>query len=226
MLDRRGLTTGWQALTTAGGTIAVADLTSWRHLHKIDTAALTALHNISKACGLIAEDAPDPMTDVVGAAIRSIGRCLPFYDPELRDLPHKMGAKTESPIEEAMFIALMRVGPSHLINFEFDPENRDFEPSEKLSFVLRCQVPLGSFRPDFFIVASKGGDALCRLIVECDGYAFHDANDEQRHRDKKRDDIFRSAGFDVLRFTGSQIYHDAYGCAERVANHLIGACMA
>lgn len=54
-----------------------------------------------------------------------------------------------------------------------------------------------------------------QLIVECDGYAYHHTK-EDRERDTKRDATFAMLGWQVLRFTGTQINKDPLGCALKV----------
>lgn len=52
------------------------------------------------------------------------------------------------------------------------------------------------------------------LIIECDGYEFHNANKEQVAKDNERDYALKMAGYDVIRFSGSQIYRNPLKCAE------------
>ena len=76
----------------------------------------------------------------------------------------------------------------------------------------REQVPIGRHRVDFLISkTSQPG----KLIVECDGAAFHDPE-----LDARRDEVLRAQGYEILRFTGSQIYREAAECAKRVAQAL------
>ena len=56
------------------------------------------------------------------------------------------------------------------------------------------------------------------LIIECDGHDFHEKTKQQATRDKRRDRILQSLGYKVFRFTGSEIYNDAMGCAFEVIN--------
>jgi hypothetical protein len=54
------------------------------------------------------------------------------------------------------------------------------------------------------------------IIIECDGHDFHERTKAQAARDKKRDRILQSIGYNVFRFTGSEIYNDAITCAYEV----------
>lgn len=66
----------------------------------------------------------------------------------------------------------------------------------------------------------RGGGAPVvwrRLIVECDGHEFHERTKEQAARDRSRDRAATLSNYDILRFTGSQIWNDPWGCAGEVA---------
>jgi very-short-patch-repair endonuclease len=53
------------------------------------------------------------------------------------------------------------------------------------------------------------------IFIECDGSEFHTRPD-QIAKDKVRDIHIRRAGIKLFRFTGSEIYRNAEGCALRV----------
>lgn len=56
------------------------------------------------------------------------------------------------------------------------------------------------------------------IIVECDGHDFHDRTKEQAQHDKARDRHLTSRGYTVLRFTGSELWHDPLKCAQQVSS--------
>lgn len=78
------------------------------------------------------------------------------------------------------------------------------------SVTLTTQAPIGPYRADILIE-----DGERRLVVECDGKAFHNSR-EQVERDKRRDRYCASHGYSVMRFTGSEIQKDCRGCAAEV----------
>ena len=83
-----------------------------------------------------------------------------------------------------------------------------------LGIKAQAQAQFGRFRPDFLIEHNGR-----RLVVEADGHAFHNAE-----RDANRDHQLRALGVDeIIRFTGSQIYRDASGCAQTVKQALNNA---
>lgn len=52
------------------------------------------------------------------------------------------------------------------------------------------------------------------LVIECDGYDFHQKTKEQVIRDNERELALKFAGFDVIRFSGSQIYRNPLKCVD------------
>lgn len=54
------------------------------------------------------------------------------------------------------------------------------------------------------------------LDIECDGFDYHDRTKEQAARDRSRDQSLQAIGWYICRFTGSEIFRDAPGCAHRV----------
>lgn len=73
---------------------------------------------------------------------------------------------------------------------------------------LTPQVNIGPYRADFAIPD-------LRIVIEIDGIEFH-ASDRQVSRDMKRDDYIRQQGWQVLRFTGSEVKRDVSLCVLTV----------
>jgi very-short-patch-repair endonuclease len=92
-------------------------------------------------------------------------------------------------------------------------------PRDELSFYITPQARIGRFKADFLLWFSMGRHHG-GVIVECDGHQFHERNKEQAARDKSRDRELLSAGYPVMRFTGSEIFKDPVGCAEQVRDPL------
>ncbi len=76
-----------------------------------------------------------------------------------------------------------------------------------------------AYRLDFAFLSKAG-----RVAVELDGHDFHERTKEQAARDKSRDRDLTTAGWRVLRFTGSEVYKDCGACVrqvERVRQNLL-----
>lgn len=87
--------------------------------------------------------------------------------------------------------------------------------------LLEPQVQFPWARVDFVIHAYCHYERFAplgwrQLIVECDGHDFHERTKEQAARDRSRDRDAQLAGIEIFRFTGSELWRDAWGCAAQV----------
>ncbi len=138
----------------------------------------------------------------------------------------------DSPIEKLFFGALQAhvfLGASEYSRL-FVADDEDVERralanerniGESPTLIIRSQAQLDGWRVDFLIhaydFARKGGPMGWRkLIVECDGHDFHERTKQQAAKDRSRDRNVQLNDYSVLRFTGSELYKDAWGCAEQV----------
>ena len=53
------------------------------------------------------------------------------------------------------------------------------------------------------------------IIIELDGYEYH-SDKQQVNYDYERETNLKLAGYDVLRFTGSQIYNNVWECLKKI----------
>lgn len=53
-----------------------------------------------------------------------------------------------------------------------------------------------------------------KIIFECDGHDFHEKTKEQVARGNERDMNLKLEGYEVIHFSGSQIYNDPIACAS------------
>ena len=60
-----------------------------------------------------------------------------------------------------------------------------------------------------------------KLAIECDGYEFHQKTKEQVQKDNEREYDLKMAGYEVLRFSGTQIYNNPLKCAEDTYNYIL-----
>ena len=78
------------------------------------------------------------------------------------------------------------------------------------------------YRVDFCFHTPKADGTSLDLVIECDGHEFHKATKEQVARDNERDFNLKKAGYEVIHFSGSQLYKEPYECAERVFDYIRG----
>jgi very-short-patch-repair endonuclease len=92
---------------------------------------------------------------------------------------------------------------------------------DKCFVSIMPQAPVGPYRLDFLIGAKFHDRAYQNILaIECDGHEFHEKTKEQAAKDKSRDRALVSGGLRVMRFTGSEIYRDAIGCANQISEAL------
>lgn len=77
--------------------------------------------------------------------------------------------------------------------------------------LLIPQYKFETYRIDFVI-----RDGPHSTFIECDGHDFHERTKEQAARDRARDRAIQTAGHPILRFTGSEIHKDPWGCADQI----------
>ena len=97
-----------------------------------------------------------------------------------------------------------------------------FEPPPALweTVIIAPQQVIGNYRADLLVMlvdrVVTPDKKPIMAVIECDGRAFHAANEDQVARDKKRDREMQAMGYSVFRFTGSEIFKDADKCASDV----------
>lgn len=125
----------------------------------------------------------------------------------------------QSPIEKTLYFAF------ELISFDFD---RDDCPEYELEPQVEIKANGKKYYADFvFIYNEDKGTGYeyspinpISLIVECDGHEFHEKTKEQVKHDNERDYDLKVAGFDVLHYSGSQIFNDPLKCAKEIYDYI------
>jgi len=105
-----------------------------------------------------------------------------------------------------------------LLNQEID--SHLFTPIEQImndaliekDITFKPQVKIGRFLVDF--VAEIGNT---KIIVECDGRDFHNP-----FHDAERDKELKLQGYQIIHFTGSEIYNNVESCLEKIQNSVVG----
>ena len=79
-----------------------------------------------------------------------------------------------------------------------------------LDYYLIPQVEIGNYRVDFELINHKDK----KIIVECDGHEFHQKSKQQVEKDNQRERDLKKLGYEVVRFSGSEIFKDAEKCVK------------
>lgn len=85
--------------------------------------------------------------------------------------------------------------------------------------LLIPQFAWSIYRSDWAILSARRHGAL---LIECDGKEFH-SSDAQKAHDAKKDRSALDHGFLTLRFSGSRIFKDAEGCAQKIYDAVHGS---
>lgn len=95
------------------------------------------------------------------------------------------------------------------------------EDGDYCALFIEPQAQIGNYRVDFLILAIDWRlypkpQVWRKLVVECDGHDFHERTKEQAAKDRSRDRDLILKGFDVFRFTGSELWRDPWKAAQQV----------
>ena len=142
----------------------------------------------------------------------------------------------ESPIEVSMFFALALVGlqDERSVQYVHNGVARGNFPGAGPLLHIEPQASVGEYRVDFLITLaeqvpdfehmigeSPGFKVVeSKIVVECDGFDFHERTKEQASKDHARDRTLQSMGYQVFRYTGADIWKDVFACAEEVVSRL------
>jgi very-short-patch-repair endonuclease len=106
--------------------------------------------------------------------------------------------KNLTPIERVMNIILISVDQKLSSFYSFN---------EKPFLFIYPQTEISKYRADF-VVCFAEKYIHKKYIIECDGHKFHEKTKEKAKNDKQRERFFVKNGYNVLRYSGSEIYND------------------
>jgi very-short-patch-repair endonuclease len=120
--------------------------------------------------------------------------------------------KCESPIEQALAIEM---ASKDFCNFTYFHAGRiDVIAVENQTEIDACG---NKYRPDFLIPVvykTKDREVYKTFIVECDGHDYHEKTKKQIMKNNKRERDFKAAGYEVIRFSGSEIFESPHKCVR------------
>lgn len=99
----------------------------------------------------------------------------------------------------------------YVINLNNDSLKFTFEIQPKVDY-------LAGYVPDFLITVNNLLSGYC---IEIDGHEWHEKTKEQVRADKEKDRAYLKNGFIPVRFTGSEVYHDAKKCVDELFEIMI-----
>jgi hypothetical protein len=115
----------------------------------------------------------------------------------------------KSPIEKILYSSLDMVYALRMDEF---PLLLDVTP--------QCEIKDGEnvYYADFCIncIDTEIRETVHEIVIECDGHEFHQKTKEQVRYDNERETRMKILGYDVLRFSGSQIFNNPIKCANDI----------
>lgn len=158
---------------------------------------------------------------------RAVARALWSHDRGVQtdiQYPHterclQILGQLESPIEARLAVHLMSLIDSET-SCDLEPQKRVLD-RYRIDLAVTNDRLAGMASEDPNGVAGLLYEGPIRICVECDGHDFHERTKEQAARDKSRDRELTMAGWQVLRFTGSEIWKDAATCARQVVDLVV-----
>ncbi len=152
-------------------------------------------------------------------ANRFMRECAAFTD-DSRDEQRanlELAHALESPLKAVMLAALKAAVKTAQIS---DPGKILTELGLALSVKVETAQPIGRYRADLIVAGATIPDEMQlhipRVVVECDGFTFHDRTREQARHDRERDRYMLGRGLVVMRFTGDEITEAPFACAAEV----------
>lgn len=120
--------------------------------------------------------------------------------------------ETDSPIEATLLEALCARAVDRGYEVAREPRAND-------TLAIKLQKQVDKYSLDLALTFHFHGEVL-QLDIEADGHDFHERTRSQARHDRQRDRALGALGYDVLRFTGSEIYDNPGLCAAEIMNRI------
>ena len=119
-----------------------------------------------------------------------------------------------TPIEQIFYIAHLFV--KYKIHNKYG-----FELIPQETICIDDNIYIADFMIDEFTPKGAPHSFLLNkpLIIELDGFDYHKTKEQANH-DYKRENDLKLADFDIIRFTGSQVYNNYYDCIKTIYKYL------
>jgi len=126
--------------------------------------------------------------------------------------------KCESPIEQLLALEMEKFDLRN--SFRFNPyiDIVEIERQEE----IKCGS--NKYRVDFLIPVWYANQGGIMFVIECDGYEFHQKTKEQVENDNKRHRNLQKYGYEVIRFSGSEIWTSPSKCVFDILNIIRSKC--
>lgn len=123
--------------------------------------------------------------------------------------------KCQSPIEKIFIFA-----------YDIVVANEDFLINEVFYLTSQKRISANGHKycADFYFDTDELPNVVyeheLKLVVECDGHDFHEKTKEQVEKTNQRNFDLQKEGYEILHFSGSQIYQNPIKCASAVFEYI------
>ena len=124
----------------------------------------------------------------------------------------------ESPIEQLLSLALENLNIKNIYKYNPFIDVVEIEKQKEIQYENK------KYRVDFCIPVIYKNQENKSFIIECDGHEFHQKTKEQVERDNTRMRDLQKQGYEVIRFSGTEIWHRPYKCASDILNIILSKC--
>lgn len=124
----------------------------------------------------------------------------------------------ESPIEQLLSLALENLSIKNIYKYNPFIDVVEIEKQKE----IQCENK--KYRVDFCIPVIYKNQENKSFIIECDGHEFHQKTKEQVERDNNRMRDLQKQGYEVIRFSGTEIWHRPHKCASDILNIILSKC--
>lgn len=124
----------------------------------------------------------------------------------------------ESPIEQLLSLALENLNIKNIYKYNPFIDVVEIEKQKE----IKCENK--KYRVDFCIPVIYNNQENKSFIIECDGHEFHQKTKEQVERDNTRMRDLQKQGYEVIRFSGTEIWHRPHKCASDILNIILSKC--
>jgi very-short-patch-repair endonuclease len=163
------------------------------------SSAIEAIKQIEQTCA----DDYNALSDKAKEALRR--HCV-LHEMKMIDYVSKIN----SPIEQLLAVELQLYQSLYSDWFKRYDEYANIDEIATQRVVVVNGI---KYRVDF-MARCYANDKLHFFAIECDGHEFHEKTKEQVRKDKQRERALLTQGITVIRFSGSEIWNDAAGCAK------------
>jgi len=130
---------------------------------------------------------------------------------------YDMANQCQSPIEK-LFLIEWNYQTQHWSDYENVYIISQYKIGNYRVDFMICYVP-GEIHPSKFSKYLLNNKKMC-LIVELDSYLWHGSKPEQFTEEKARGRELKKEGYNIMRFSGREIYRNVEKCVEEVLEYI------